>query len=90
MRTCVWRPLKLSIVWKQDVGHGQSRAQADHCALTLVERGVEEISSHHPSCWRGGGRDKGLFPNATAEAGASWEEALNWMLAICSAWENYR
>ena len=34
----------------------------------LAERGVEEISSPHPPCWRGGGGDKGLFPNATAEA----------------------
>lgn len=47
-------------------------------SLTLVERGVEEISSRHPPCWRGGGgRDKGLFPNATAGAGASREGALN-------------
>lgn len=47
-------------------------------SLTLVERGVEEISSPHPPCRRGGGgEDKGLFPNATTEAGASREDALN-------------
>lgn len=47
----------------------------------------------HPPCWRGeggGGGDKSLFPNATAEAGASPGGCFELMLTICSAWENYR
>lgn len=58
------------------MGHGQSRT-GPLASLTLVKRGVEEISAPHPPCRKGGGEDKELFPNATAEAAASREDALN-------------
>lgn len=80
MCACVW-PDKLSIVCMFVSGYGSWPEQGSGgplAFLTLVKRGVEEISSPHPPCWRGGGGgDKGLFPNATAEAGASREDALN-------------
>lgn len=96
MCACVW-PRKLSIVCVFASGCGSWPEQGSGgplASLTLVERGVEEISSPHPPCWRGEeeeeGGDKGLFPNATAEAGASPGGCFELLLAICSAWENYR
>lgn len=60
------------------------------------KRGVQEISSRHPPRWRRGREEeeeeeedeiKAPFPALLAEAAAGRVEALNWLLSICSAWE---
>lgn len=72
------------LCWGVYVGHGRTEL-----LCSPFKGGVQEISSGHPPRWRrgGGGGDKGPFPNATAEAAAGRVEALNWLLPICSAWE---
>lgn len=90
MSVCVW-PCMLSTpcVFVSGCGSWPEQHSGEPLALlTLVERGVELISSPHPLRWRGGG-DKGSFPNATAKAGASRGGCFELTLTICSAWENY-
>lgn len=69
MRARVW-PRQSSFVCVFPSGcrsRPEQRSGEPLASFTLVARGVEEISSPHLLRWRGGG-DKGLFPNATAEA----------------------
>lgn len=84
----VWapKPHVCGFVWKRMWVTAGAELLCSH-----FKRGVQEISSRRPPRWRrgGGGRDKGPFPNATAQAAAGQEEALNWMLSICSAWEKW-